>query len=69
MTIRCAKCNRKLKAPTETGLGPVCARAAFGTKPKRPAAAKPARVRRDDGTPDMFAELADYKAGPYLIAA
>lgn len=66
MTIRCKMCNRKLKAPTETGLGPVCARAAFGTKPRR-VKAEPAK--RDALTPDLFPELADYKAGPYLIAA
>ena len=53
--IRCTRCGRSLKAPTDTGLGPRCQMAVLGPRPKRQAEpAKPARVRRDDRTPDLF---------------
>lgn len=32
---RCTKCNRPLKRTSPHGMGPVCARAAFGLKPGR----------------------------------
>jgi hypothetical protein len=33
--VKCVKCGRTLKREPIRGMGPVCARAAFGTKPKR----------------------------------
>lgn len=33
--VNCAKCGRRLKKPSETGYGPVCARALFGMKQRK----------------------------------
>jgi len=49
----CTKCGRRMKAPSESGMGPVCHRAAFGSR-QRKQASQP--VRRDTRTPDMFGE-------------
>ena len=50
--IRCTRCHRQMRAPSETGLGPKCAQAVLGRKPK------PRRVvvtaARDERTPDLF---------------
>ena len=35
MTLRCIKCHRKLTREPIHGMGPVCARALYGTKPRR----------------------------------
>jgi hypothetical protein len=51
----CQKCGRRMKGPGIEGFGPVCARAAFGTKPKR---VKAEPVRRDSLTPDLFEGVA-----------
>lgn len=56
--IRCTRCGRALKAPTDTGLGPRCQMAVLGPRPKRQAAAKPARPRRDERTRDLFEQAA-----------
>jgi hypothetical protein len=32
---RCAKCNRPMKAPSASGMGPVCERAMLGMKARR----------------------------------
>lgn len=51
---RCIKCHRPLKAPTPTGMGPVCARAVMGVKPKAPAIER-RPVKRDELTGELFA--------------
>lgn len=77
---RCQRCNRTLTAPPiKHGgllLGPVCAVRLGYVPPAREIAGKVAKRTRarvsrvaDEATPDLFAELADYKSGPYLIAA
>jgi len=60
--IRCTRCNRKLKAPTASGMGETCERYVLGPRQKRQAA-KPAR--RDDATPDLF----DAFGFPWAVAA
>lgn len=45
------KCGRTLKRPSESGYGPVCARAVLGVKP-RPV--KRERRAVDESTPDLF---------------
>ena len=60
---RCTRCNRKLKAPTASGMGETCERHVLGTKPKRKA--KPAPVRRDDATLDLWAP----NVFPWVLAA
>lgn len=50
---RCARCGRSLKYPSESGYGPRCQLAVLGSKPKRE---KRAVVKRDERTPDLFAE-------------
>jgi hypothetical protein len=52
---RCAKCNRPLLRPSESGYGPVCARSLFGAKPRR--VKRENRKGADERTPDMFAEV------------
>lgn len=52
--IRCTRCGRAMKHESPTGMGPRCQMAVLGQRPKRRAAAKPARVRKDDATPDLF---------------
>ena len=49
----CIRCGRTLKAPTPTGMGPVCARAVLGVKPRRERS-EGVPVKRDDRTRDMF---------------
>ncbi len=53
---RCTRCGRTLKHASPTGMGPRCELATLGPRPKRQAAAKPARVRKDDATPDLFSQ-------------
>lgn len=48
--IRCIKCNRRMKRETETGMGRVCALAAYGRKERKQAS----EVKRDDLTRDLF---------------
>jgi len=52
----CNRCGRTLKAPTATGLGPTCERYVLGSKPKRAPAVDRRTVKRDELTPDLFAE-------------
>lgn len=35
MTLRCIRCHRKLTRDPIEGMGPTCARAMLGSKPKR----------------------------------
>jgi len=56
MTTHCAACGRTLKAPTPTGMGPKCALYVLGSKPKRAPAVERRTVKRDELTPDLFAE-------------
>mgnify|MGYP000998728989 FL=1 len=63
--IRCTRCNRKLKAPTVSGMGETCERYVLGPRQRQAAQPKPARVRRDDATPDLF----DGFGWPMLVAA
>lgn len=49
---RCARCNRQLKEPSPSGLGPRCALYVLGRKEKRQAREP---VKRDERTADMFA--------------
>lgn len=58
MTARCVKCNRRLKAATPSGMGPVCERAAYGSKQRRRAV--PLAHRVDEAQRDFFAEDLDY---------
>lgn len=53
MTLRCTRCNRRMKRPTETGLGPTCQVYVLGRKP-RPA---PREDRRsaDERQRELFA--------------
>lgn len=53
---RCTRCGRRLKAPTPSGLGPVCQLAVLGRadKPKR---TEKTPVKRDERTGDLFAEV------------
>lgn len=53
---RCTKCGRKLKRPTQSGMGRVCEMATVGTKPKR----QPSQPVRDERTADMFADDLSY---------
>ena len=63
---RCTRCNRKLKAPTASGMGETCERYVLGPRPKRQAAqAKTARARRDDATLDLWAP----NVFPWVLAA
>lgn len=81
---RCERCKRILTAPPiqhgGLSLGPVCAvrlgyvppaRENAGKAPKRASTRAPSKPRtvKDSLTPDLFADLIDYRAGPYLIAA
>jgi len=54
--IRCARCHRPMRAPSETGLGPKCQMVVLGRKPK------PRRVvvtaARDTATGDLFEGVA-----------
>lgn len=56
MTARCTRCNRRLTAPSETGLGPKCAQAVLGRKPRK--VKREDRRGRDERTADLFGELA-----------
>lgn len=62
MSATCTRCGRTLKAPTPTGMGPVCAAAVLGVKPKREKLPRlfdrARRARRDERTPDLFAGVA-----------
>lgn len=49
----CIRCGRRLKAPTENGLGPKCALYVLGAKPRRVAKVD-LPVKRDDRTADLF---------------
>lgn len=53
---RCTRCGRTLKHASPTGMGPRCELTTLGPRPKRQAApaARPARVLKDDATPDLF---------------
>ena len=51
----CTRCGRRLKAPTENGLGPKCALYVLGAKPRRAAKAE---VKRDPRTKDLFEGIA-----------
>ena len=53
----CIRCGRRLKAPTETGMGPKCALYVLGSKPKRPPVVSQP-VKRDERTADLFAGVA-----------
>lgn len=50
---RCTRCNRRLKAPTESGMGDKCRMYVLGTKPRR-AAKVDQSVKRDPLTADLF---------------
>lgn len=50
--IRCTRCHRPMRAPSETGLGPKCQVAVLGRKPKPRKVS--ARVERDERTADLF---------------
>ncbi len=67
--IRCTRCHRELKRPPvvvgDYPFGPDCARQMFGRVQKPAAPARPARVRKDDATPDLF----DAFGWPLLVAA
>ena len=53
--IRCTRCGRAMKQESPTGMGPRCTVYVLGPRPKRQAAQpKPARVLKDDATPDLF---------------
>lgn len=76
----CQLCHRRLRNPpilhVGMELGPICAVRLGYVPPAREIAGKVAKRTRarvsrvaDEATPDLFAELADYKSGPYLIAA
>lgn len=57
--MTCTRCGRRLKNISLTGMGPICARAVLGTKPR----AITREVKRDERTPDMFADpYADMRA-------
>lgn len=51
----CTRCNRRLKSPTPSGMGPVCLRATTGTRQRKE---KRERVQRDGLTADLFAGVA-----------
>ena len=55
--IHCIRCGRRLKAPTENGLGPKCALYVLGAKPRRVAKVD-LPVKRDELTRDLFGEAA-----------
>ena len=57
MAAACTRCGRRLKAPTENGLGPKCALYVLGSKPKRAPAVERQAVKRDERTQDLFAEV------------
>lgn len=52
--MRCIRCNRKLTREPIEGMGPTCARAVLGRKPKRE---KREPVKRDEWTREMFANV------------
>ena len=52
----CIRCGRRLKAPTENGLGPKCALYVLGAKPRRVAKVD-LPVKRDELTRDLFGEV------------
>ena len=62
MTPRCALCGRLTLHPAAwvagRAIGPKCARRAGLIVPKRARICDRAPVVRDDGTPDMFLEIA-----------
>lgn len=53
--MRCIRCHRKLTREPIDGMGPTCARQVLGRKPKRE---KRERVKRDELTGELFAEVA-----------
>lgn len=57
MTLRCTRCNRKLTREPVNGMGPVCARAMLGAKPKRIRIADQRRRASDERQPDLFGEV------------
>lgn len=49
----CTRCGRRLKAPTDTGMGPKCALYMLGRKPKTKRQPK-TEILRDKLTRDLF---------------
>ena len=56
MAAACTRCGRRLKAPTETGMGPKCSLYVLGAKPRRIAKVD-LPVKRDELTRDLFGEV------------
>jgi hypothetical protein len=54
--MKCARCNRPLKNASPSGLGPKCAQAVLGTKPRRRIGESIRTVHRDERTQDLFSE-------------
>lgn len=63
--IRCTRCGRALKAPTDTGLGPRCQLAVLGPRQRAKKAPKTMQVKPDMHTPDLF----DGYGWPWMVAA
>jgi len=53
--MKCTRCGRLLKRQPVSGMGPKCAAAVLGAKPKR----QPRPKARDTATPDLFARELD----------
>lgn len=54
----CTRCGRKLTNPGIGGMGPVCARAVLGAKPKRIHLFDRRRTAgKDERQPDLFGEV------------
>ncbi len=53
----CTRCGRRLKAPTDTGMGPKCALYMLGRKPK-PKRQPKTEILRDRLTRDLFEGVA-----------
>lgn len=63
---RCTRCNRKLKAPTASGMGETCERHVLGPRQRAKKAPKTMQVKRDMHTPDLFADAFGW---PWMVAA
>ena len=53
--MKCNRCGKPCR-PSESGFGPKCERYVLGSKPRRAPAVDRRPVKRDELTPDLFAE-------------
>lgn len=55
--MKCARCNRTLKLPSASGLGPRCAVYMLGSQPRRPRLFDKGLRKADDKQGALFEEV------------